>query len=343
VAKYQWVTQERNGSQIADVTGLRDRRLLFQLGQPGMVSASLRVNDPLARRDTSGGLLTGVHELKVYRDGEALETVFALSKTDVSGSADTMTLGLEWQGIASYMQDALVLPQVAAYSSTTVPWSWINTFQSRTGGSYGFTQGSVTGVAPSRSTVISQEASLFESIHGLATSGAGFDWAINANRQYLEWHSQRGEDNGIVLEVGVNVDEWSYSENTGPGEIVTDVYVNGPAGAAQVTGSDTAARTLYGRREAALSYPAESSSTALSALATAAITARIAPIVIPQIRLRRNHASIPWGSYWLGDIVTFRVRAGSYDFINAPYRIVQIDVALDDNDNETITLGVNAL
>jgi hypothetical protein len=41
--------------------------------------------------------------------------------------------------------------------------------------------------------------------------------------------------------------------------------------------------------------------------------------------------------------VTFRVRAANYDFINAPYRIVQIDVALDDNDNETITLGVNAL
>jgi hypothetical protein len=45
----------------------------------------------------------------------------------------------------------------------------------------------------------------------------------------------------------------------------------------------------------------------------------------------------------LGDIVTFRVRAGGYDFINQPYRIVQIDIALDDNDNETITLGVNAL
>ena len=41
--------------------------------------------------------------------------------------------------------------------------------------------------------------------------------------------------------------------------------------------------------------------------------------------------------------MTFRVRAGGYDFINQPYRIVQIDIALDDNDNETITLGVNAL
>jgi hypothetical protein len=164
----------------------------------------------------------------------------------------------------------------------------------------------------------------------------------------VEWHSQRGADNGIVLEPGVNVTEWSYSENTGPGEIVTDVLVNGPPGSQQTTASDSTARTTYGRREAALSFFADFEGASvtngqLKAHADSAIAARIAPIIIPQIRLVRNHASIPWGSYWLGDIVTFRVRAANYDFINAPYRIVQIDVSLDDNDNETITLGVNAL
>jgi hypothetical protein len=37
------------------------------------------------------------------------------------------------------------------------------------------------------------------------------------------------------------------------------------------------------------------------------------------------------------------VRIGKWDWINQLYRIVQIEIALDDNDNETITLGVNAL
>jgi len=348
VAQWQFITQARNGSQIADITGLRDRRLLFQLGQPGMVSASLRVNDPRARRDSTGGLQTGVHELKVYRNGEAIETVYQLAKTDVTGGIDTYTLGLEWQGIASYLQDALVYQQASAYSSTTLPWAWINTYQSRTGGSYGITQGSVTGTPATRQKSIQQETSLFEAIHDLAVSGAGFDWAINTSRQYVEWHSQRGSDNGIVLEPGVNVTEWSYTENTGPGEIVTDVLVNGPPGSQQTTASDATARTTYGRREAALSFFADFEDATvttgqLQSHADSAIAARIAPIIIPQIRLVSGHASIPWGSYWLGDIVTFRARAGGYDFINAPYRIVQIDVQLDDNDNETITLGVNAL
>lgn len=352
MAQWQWVTQARNGSAIADLTGLTNRRLLFQLGQPGMASGSLRANDTMARRDAAGGLQTGTHELKVYRDSDPIETVFQLSKTDVAGDANTIRLALEWQGIASYMQDALVYPQspvTTAYTGTTLPWTWINTFQSRTGGSYGFTQGAVSGTPPTRLKSITQEASLFESIHDLATTGNGFDWAIDTNRAYREWHSQRGADNGLVLEAGVNVSEWGFSENTGPGEIVSDLLVNGPPGTQQVSASDSTARTLYGRREAATTYFADFEASGvttgqLQAHATAGIAEHIAPVVIPQIKLVQNHPSVPWGSYWLGDLVTFRARVGtSYDFINAPYRIVQIDIALDDNDNETITLGVNQL
>jgi hypothetical protein len=348
VTQWQFVTQERNGSQIADLTGLTQRRLLFQLGQPCVVSARMLVNDPRARRDSTGGLQTGVHELKVYRNGEALETVFALTKTDISASYDTITLDLEWQGIASYLQDALVFPQASAYSSTTLPWTWINTFQSRTGGSYGITQGTVSGTPPTRQKSITAETNLFEAITDLATSGDGFDWAIDTNRAYREWHSQRGSDNGLVLEWGVNVTEWALTESTGPGELVTDVYVNGPPGSQQVTASDSTARTTYGRREAALSFFADFEDASvttgqLQSHADSAIAARIAPVIIPQIRLAVDHQSIPWGSYWLGDIVTFRARAAGYDFINAPYRVVQVDVALDENDSATVQVGVNAL
>lgn len=349
MAQWQFVTQARNGAAIADIAAdLTNVRMLFQLNQPGVITATMNVNRSRARRDATGGLMTGVHELKVYRDGTPIETVFALTKTDVTGDADNITLNLEWQGIACYLQDALVFPQSSAYSSTTLPWTWINTFQSRTGGSYGFTQGTVTGTAPSRQKSIQNETSLFEAISDLAVSGASFDWNIDTNRAYQEWHSQRGADNGLVLEPGVNVAGWSYSENTGPGELVTDVYVNGPPGTQQVTASDSTARTTYGRREAALGFFADFEASGVSTgqlhyHANSAIAARIAPSIIPQIQLVKSHASIPWGSYWLGDTVTFRVRAGDYDFLNALYRVVQVDVGLDLELNESVVLGVNAL
>jgi hypothetical protein len=346
VAQWQWITQERNGDQIADVTGLNNRKIMVQLKQPGMASAQLRVNDPQARRDDLGGLAEGIHELTVYRDGVPLETVFQLTDAAPSGTADTTNLGFTWQGIASYLQDAKVLGQSAVFSGTQLPWVWINAFQGRTGGDYGITQGGVTGTPPSRQKLVQQDMGLFDAITELSNSGDGFDWAVDASRAYREWHSDRGSDNGIVLEPGVNVTKWNFTSSTKPGEIVTDLTVRG--GTQSVTASDATARSLYGRREATVTLFSDtetSSDTAgqVQAHADSAIARYVAPRIVPQITLVRNHQSIEWGSYWLGDLVTFRVRIGKWDWINQLYRIVQIEIALDDNDNETITLGVNAL
>ena len=285
--------------------------------------------------------------MKIYRDGAAVETVFQLTSAQVSASTDTMTLDLVWHGIASYLQDAVVFDQSTAYSGTTLPWTWINTFQTRTGGSgYGLTQGAVMGTAPTRQKTITQYAGVLDSIIDLAESGAGFDWAVDANRAYREWHAERGSVTTIVLEYGVNVESFSYTESTAPGEIVTDVYVQGPPGSQEVTASDTTARTTYGRREASLTFFADFEATTVTngqiqKHADEAIRERIAPIIIPQVRLVKSHASIPWGSYWLGDTVTFRATVGAYDSINTAYRIVQIDVELDENNNEIVTLGLN--
>lgn len=348
MAQWQFITQERNGAEIADVLGLTQRKLLFQEGQSGLISASISVNDTKARRDAAGGLAPGQHELKVYRDGEAIETVFQLSDMSASGSENSMRLGFEWSGIASYLQDALVLPSASIYSGTQLPYDWIAAFQARTGGDYGITQGAVQGTAPNRQKMVTAETSLFAAINELADTGDGFSWAIDTNRAYREWHSTRGSDNGIVLEPTTNVKSWSYSESAKPGELVSDLLVNGPPGTQQVSASDATARGLYGRREAAVTMfsDAEASTVTsgqLQASADAGIFSRVTPMIIPQITIDATHKSIPWGSYWLGDIVTFRVRIGNYDWINQPYRIVQIEVTLDDNDNERITLGVNAL
>jgi hypothetical protein len=349
MAQWQWITQARNSTAIADVgVALQNRRMTFQLNRPGMASASLRVNDPRARRDTLGGLRAGVHELKIHRDGEAQETVFQLATATVAADTDTMRVDFEWQGIASYLQDALLYPQSTAYSGTTLPWTWINTFQTRTGGDYGITQGSVSGTAPTRQKSVTQEAGLFDTIVDMSESDDGFDWAIDTSRGYREWHPTRGSATGLVLEYGVNVTSFGYTESAAPGEILNAGFIIGPPGTQVVTATDTTSRTTYGRREAALSYFGDSEQSTvttgqLQAHADSAIANRVAPIIIPQVRLHDGHQSIPWGSYWLGDTVTFRADVGAYDQINQLYRIIQIDVELDENDNENITLGLNAV
>jgi hypothetical protein len=346
MAQWQFVTQTRNGSPLADVgPALTNRRMTFQLNRPPIVTASISATNPKARRDSDGGLRPGVHEMLMYRDGVAVETVYQLAGVSVAGGSDDQRVELTWLGIASYLQDALVFDQSTAYSSTTLPWTWINTYQTRTN-SYGFLQGSVSGTAPTRQKAITQYAGLFDSILDLAESGAGFDWAIDTNRRYCEWHPTRGSSTGLVLEYGVNVSSYSYEESAAPGEILSDVYVQGPPGSQEVTGSSSTARTTYGRREASLTFFADFEAASVTngqiqKHADAALASHIAPVIIPRVQLVRSHSSVAWGNYWLGDTITFRATVGNYDSIDTIYRIVQIDVDLDAENDETVTLGLN--
>ncbi len=346
---WSWITQERNGAAIADVgVAISNRKITLQLNRPPIATASLRANDPRAQQGDIGGLRPGVHEMKIFREAVAQETVYQLSKVDVAGDANTIGINLEWQGIASYFQDALIYPQSAAYSSTTLPWDWIETYQARIGGDYGISEGSVTGTPPTRQKTIQQEAELLATIQQLAESGYGFDYAINTNREWVEWHTERGSDNGLVLEYGVNLHTFSYTEDTGPGQITNAIFVIGPPGTNVVTATDSDSRTTYGRREAAASFFADFEDSTvtdgqLQAHADKIIAERPNPKIVPALRIAANHPSLAWGAYDLGDTVEFRAKIADYDTINAQYRIVQIDVDIDDNDNESITLGLNSV
>lgn len=342
---YQLVIQRRNGAQLVDLVNATQRRFSFYLNRPSEFSCILPATAPEATRDN---LQPGTRELIAYRNGSPLETVFALTRVGVRGDSDSVQLELGFDGIACYLADGIVLANSNGYTGTAVPWGWINTFQSRTGGGYGITQGQVVGTAPSRTRVIEQDGTILDEIVNLSETGSGFDFAIDANRAYREWHTQRGVSSGVVLAYGVNIVSFDYEESTAPGEIVTDVRAYGASnsGAPRVA-ADTAARDTYGRREAVVSYASESEAATVTAgqlqnFADAALN-RSSPLIIPQVELVASHPSVTWGSYWLGDTVDFQAQLGSYASINAQYRIVGIHVELDDNDNETVKLDLNAV
>jgi hypothetical protein len=341
---YQLVMQERNGVELVDLVNATSRRFSFYLNRPSEFSCSISINAPEA---TSEYIQAGTKELIAYRNGEALETVFALTRVGVKTDADEQRLELGFEGIASYLADALIYARTSAYTGTTIPWGWINTFQSRTGGSYGITQGTQTGTPPSRTRTIEQDASILDEIINLSETGAGFDFNIDTARQYNEFHASRGNTLNIALEYGVNVRSFDYEESTAPGEIVTDVRAYGPPNSGKPrTASDTTARDTYGRREASITYMSESedatvTSGQLQAFADAALD-RSSPLIIPQVELVTNHSSIAFGTYWLGDTINFQARIASFVNIDADYRIVGIHIDLDENDNETIKLDLNA-
>jgi hypothetical protein len=347
-------TQTRNGGGNGTyLNRLQDRRASFYLNRPPTFSGSLSADSGNA---VSLGVRPGIDECLVLRDGVPLESVFACTQNRIAAGVNETRVEVEWQGIASYLADGVVLGQATPYSSTTLPWTWINSFQSRTGGSvYALTAGTTSGAAPTRQATVEADAGLLDKIIELSESSTGFDWNIDTNRALNLWYPTRGVSNGLVFEYGVNVTDYSYTEDAGPGEIVTDLRVIGPPGGGGVAGVATAtnatAQATYGRREASASFFADFEAASvtqsqLQAHADRIIAERIRPIIIPSLTLRTSsgvgHTSVPWGSYWLGDTVRFRAVVGAFGVIDASYRIVAIHVSWDENDNETIAIEVNA-
>lgn len=344
MAYWNLVLQQRNGSALTEMPGARSVRFSFYLNRPCTASCTLPVTSAEATR---ANIVPGAREMIAYRNGSPVETVFALTGTSVAADRDNVELQLEFQGILCYLSDALVYGRASAYSSTTLPFTWNSTFQARAGASYGITAGTQYGTTSTRSRYIQQDACLLDEIINLSESSPGFDFNIDTDRAFNEWHTKRGADNGLALEYGSNIVAFDYDENAGPGEIVSDLRVVGPSGSGNAkTATSATAQAAYGRREASVAYlsdveSATVTSSQLQKYADQAVSERALPLITPTVTLQQDHPSTAWGTYWLGDTVALRAKLGGYIDIDASYRIIAIHVDLDDAHNETIRLELN--
>lgn len=338
------ITNPTTFQPIIGLSDARDVRYSLYLNRPAEMSCTLPMRSDQAQRDY---VQPGTREILIYRNGVAVETVFALNRVSVVANAEDEVLEISAQGILSYLSDALVYGSSKARSGTGIGWGLISTYQARSGALSSISQGSTIGSAPSRTKIVEQDASVLDTIIELSETGDGFDFNIDTERRYNEWHTQRGSDRGIVLEYGTSVAEFTYDESAEPGEIVSDVRVFGTSSSGPPrTAFSLASRSAYGRREASLSYYSENESAVatnaqVQAFANSAVVSRSAPVIVPAMRVVPNHPSVSMDSIELGDTVTVRARLQNYAAIDALYRIIAIHVELDENFNESLTLDLN--
>jgi hypothetical protein len=342
-AFWSWQAQDRTGTILGEYSDLQSRSLAFHLNRPATASATLRIDSPAA---STGLLQPGVTELRAVRDGSPVGTIFRLSRISIDDTGSgTTVVNCEWDGIMSYLADLLAL-QGANYTATaqsSIAWGWINTAQSRASANYGITRGAIPSSDPTKSVKIEDDTELLESIISLSERANGFDFDVDTDRSFNVYHPQQGSSNGLVFDSDYNVAGYSVALDAGPGSISTWVRVRGGEGAARSAQNATAA-TLYGRREASIQYSGViADTTVLQAYADRLVADRAEPIAVPALQLVVDHSSIPFGSYWLGDTVRVRIRAGELLTIDRDYRIVSIQIELDAADNETITVEVNAV
>lgn len=334
---------------LASLTDLYDRGIDVFLNQPGNVVGKMDLESPQARRDW---LTPGVHELLVLRDegdgNEAVETVFQLATAhldpDEEGSG---TLELGWLGILSYLSDVTIGPGYGVTGAQdAVAWNVISTIQAKTNADYGITNGTHTASQPSKTLQVQDEQDGKTAISNLSERENGFDFRINASRQFDTWYPFRGSDRTLtnVLTHGSNCRVLRIPEDASPGAIVNWVKVKGGDGAS-ATAQATDSQVTYGRREAIISYSDQIGSvTVLQAFANSIVANRADPTAVPEVQLDTFHSSYSFGDIWLGDTVRLQATlgVGPYREIDDQFRVVAVHIDLNDEGDEYVSLELNA-
>lgn len=341
---WSFLTRTRDSTRpLADLAPyLTDREMTWRLNRPPTASGSMNMASP---RASSSILQPGVHELELRRDSDPVDTLLRLTKASPAVGRVGNTIKFEWEGIETYLHGLLIpaATVVTSVAQSQAAWERIAAGIALDGASvFAFTRGDIPATDPVRSRTYTEPMDVLSAVQELAALEDGFDFDFDRDRNFNCYYPYRGSDTGIVFEYGRNLLELSYDIDAGPGAVATDVLVKGNA--ASATATDAAARTAYGRVDALQAAPDNAAAAGtLQAYADASMLVLAQPAFVPSITIDADHAENPWGSYWLGDLVTVRCKVGdgSYVNIDKKYRITAITVKVNDLGTESISLELN--
>lgn len=349
MTRWHFTTQTRGGGTVlGKLTDLEDRKVNVYINQPGDVQGTL---DLLSEQCQRSWLQPGVHELLVQReddDGVKLdvETIFQLATAEpVLDEEGSGHVSFGWLGILSYLSNGFIGPAYAqaAVAQDQAAWNIISTVQAKANANWGIVNGSDTASQPSKSIEQPDERDAKEALQALAEREDGFDYNIDTAGEFHTYYPSRGSNKtqSVVLQHGVNCTVTNLQEDASPGAIINWVRVKGGNGTSAVA-EDVASQLVYGRREAVVSYTDETSPTRLQQYANAIIARRSTPSIVPVVELDTEHSDYEFGAVWLGDTVRLIVQIGNYVGIDADYRMVAGHFEINEEDDETATLELNA-
>lgn len=218
-------------------------------------------------------------------------------------------------------------------------WDLIQTSQAKTYGNFGITQGQLQ-TSVSRGPILFEDIQIKEILQNFAERENGIDFEFTWDKVFNVYYPQMGvqRDEFEFIYPG-NIKEFSVS--TDATKLANYITVRGQGlGEGQIVDivQDTDSQEQYGLREGLNDYSDIPDITFLQDLGNADLESSKIPVEIVDIVLDGNQQ--PYiGSYWLGDRIRIRINdIQMYSHIDAYYRIDEINVNIDDEDNEVITL-----
>jgi len=295
-----------------------------------------------------GLFAAGVTEIRITRANRPL-LISRLADAYPSMGASN-SIQLKAMGILDSFGDRYLWPgDTLSYSATDVgqlAWNRITQTQNRSGGNLGITLGAIQ---PSRAIDEDQQywarsiKDILVDYTNLSDSG---DFEFTPDKQFNWYAPSMGRDltdvifeyPGNIAQIGGRRDASqlvNQSVNRGKG--------NGNA-QRQVSVSDANSYAVFGRHERISDYPSIDSEDLLTGYGNETLRTNSYPLVIPDITLQ-SRTNPPLGEYWIGDRVKLAIPGrSSFGHLDGQMvRINEIDVSVDNNDHETISVKVSIL
>jgi microcystin-dependent protein len=331
----QWVfTLARpTGENVGTLTSATTRRLSWYLDS----AAGCGFTMPGAHPETAQ-----VAELSV--DVACSRNGVALFRGRVGGSTDTLTANADtvaftatdYRGILGRrLMWANATRSFRQADQANIAWQMIADTQAQPGGNLSIVRGSAPTTGMLRDRDYNTGQNVGEALTQLGDVINGFDWEIDANRNFNLFYPQRGRSTGLVLTYGRDI--VGVTRTIDPTRYANAVFYTGSTATTPVEAALSTFDPEVGRWDAQKSDPNLILQQTVQDQATAELDT--ASTFDPSFSVTLAAGRWDPSQLWVGDEATLIIQAGRLN-VNLTRRIIQIDVTLDDAGGETVILSV---
>ncbi len=244
-------------------------------------------------------------------------------------------------GLLELLADRYIPPgtEYLALEATTLAWQIVEATQQA--GPLGIVSGSLPS-STARSKTYDTRTSVRQAINDLAGLDGGFDYAIEPNpvtgvATFDTYHPRRGSNNGVVLELGRNIDRVRPNLDMSAGRFINHAIAIGADGV-EVPADDVASQGRYRLREGVVTANEVDDATVLGDRARGLLAPQ--PRYLPTLELAQGAPDAEYEAVGLGDTVVVSVRRG-WLRLDGEYRIVGKDTTWPgDGDVEKVAVTV---
>lgn len=346
-SKYSIEVQTSTGSTIADFSGrARDRKIHMARNDSHGAEWKLDHNTlEKYARDIS------VNAASLFSEGQNQALIKRLNVPLMSGqiqygqgslgeTKEVNTRVVGWLDLFDKRQTAIEKIFVAGTDIGAAAWEAINDSQSLTNGSYGIIMGTLQDCPNLVVDALLEFKSIKELLQDLSSRVNGFDFEFTWDKRFNIYSPRSGvirEELEFIYPGNIKNIKPSRDSST----VINYAIVRGQGvgeGLMYTVSQDTDSMAAYGRRETVLDFADIPDEDTLQALGDEQIAKLKDPLEVVEITLDGNRKPFV-GSYVLGDTIKVKIEDSVlYSYVTGYYRIDDITITIDDEDNEEVVL-----